>query len=188
MSLAMWRVAWVGSRRDRARHGCRRRSASASVTAADRAGRLYAGCFGLDRELGAEGRMIPAWPGAPDDKFGFTGFPLFSIRKDGTPPDYFGPRDSFGFPHPRSRPVQVRPGRQDRVAAEVHGLRAAQWLGERQLRAPGRRLCRILAGDRGCGCAARFAKGSAEKPASPAMRFWMPSFRSANSACPAARG
>jgi outer membrane protein len=47
--------------------------------------------------LGAEGRMIPAWPGAPLSKFGFTGFPLFSIRKEGTPPDYFGPRDSFGF-------------------------------------------------------------------------------------------
>jgi len=48
--------------------------------------------------LGAEGRMIPAWAGAPTDKFGFTAFPLFGIRKVGTPPDYFGPRDSFGFP------------------------------------------------------------------------------------------
>jgi MipA family protein len=48
--------------------------------------------------LGAEARMIPAWPGAPTTKYGFSGFPLFSIRKAGTPPDYFGERDSFGFP------------------------------------------------------------------------------------------
>jgi outer membrane protein len=48
--------------------------------------------------LGAEGRMIPAWPGAPTSTFGYSGFPLFSIRKAGTPPDFFGERDSFGFP------------------------------------------------------------------------------------------
>jgi MipA family protein len=48
--------------------------------------------------LGVEGRMIPAWAGAPTDKFGFTAFPLFNIRKVGTPADYFGPRDSFGPP------------------------------------------------------------------------------------------
>jgi MipA family protein len=48
--------------------------------------------------LGLEGRMIPAWPGAPDSRYTFTGVPLFSLRKAGTPPDFFGPRDSFGFP------------------------------------------------------------------------------------------
>jgi len=47
--------------------------------------------------IGAEGRVVPAWPGSPDTKFGFSGLPLFNIRKDGTPPDFFGPRDSFGF-------------------------------------------------------------------------------------------
>jgi len=47
--------------------------------------------------IGLEGRIIPAWPGAPDSKFGLSGFPLFSLRKDGTPPEFFGPRDSFGF-------------------------------------------------------------------------------------------
>src|SRR5262245_59615631 len=48
--------------------------------------------------IGGELRIGPKWAGAPDGKFGLTGGPLFSIRKVGTPPDYFGPRDSFGFP------------------------------------------------------------------------------------------
>jgi len=47
--------------------------------------------------IGGELRVIPAWPGAPENKFGLSGGPLFSIRQDGTPPSYFGPRDSFGF-------------------------------------------------------------------------------------------
>jgi MipA family protein len=47
--------------------------------------------------IGAEGRIIPAFPGAADKKLGWSALPLFSIRKAGTPPDYFGPRDSFGF-------------------------------------------------------------------------------------------
>jgi outer membrane protein len=42
--------------------------------------------------------MIPAWPGAPDGKFSFIGFPLVDIHKAGTPPDFFGARDSFSFP------------------------------------------------------------------------------------------
>lgn len=46
--------------------------------------------------IGAEGRMIPAWAGAPLSEPMFTGFPLFSIRKEGTPPEFFGPRDSLG--------------------------------------------------------------------------------------------
>ncbi len=48
--------------------------------------------------IGGELRLGPKWAGAPDGRFGLTGGPLFSIRKVGTPPDYFGPRDSFGFP------------------------------------------------------------------------------------------
>ncbi len=47
--------------------------------------------------IGIEGRINPAWAGAPDSKFGWSGMPLFSVRKEGTPPDFFGPRDSFGF-------------------------------------------------------------------------------------------
>jgi MipA family protein len=47
--------------------------------------------------LGAEPRVIPAWPGATDSKFGLTVFPLFNVRKAGTPPEFFGARDSFGF-------------------------------------------------------------------------------------------
>ncbi len=46
--------------------------------------------------VGAEGRAIPAWPGAPTTEYGFTGVPLFSIRTPGAPPTFFGARDSFG--------------------------------------------------------------------------------------------
>jgi MipA family protein len=48
--------------------------------------------------IGGELRIGPKWPGAPDGTFGLFGGPLFSIRKVGAPPDYFGPRDGFGFP------------------------------------------------------------------------------------------
>ncbi len=48
--------------------------------------------------IGLEGRLVPAWAGAPDSEFGWSAMPLFSVRKDGTPPAFFGPRDSFGFP------------------------------------------------------------------------------------------
>lgn len=48
--------------------------------------------------VGGELRIGPKWAGAPEGTFGLTGGPLFSIRKVGTPPDFFGPRDSFGFP------------------------------------------------------------------------------------------
>ena len=47
--------------------------------------------------IGAEGRIIPAFPGAADKKLGWSALPLFSIRQAGTPPDFFGPRDSFSF-------------------------------------------------------------------------------------------
>jgi MipA family protein len=48
--------------------------------------------------VGGELRVEPAWPGARDGSFRYPiPSPLFSIRKVGTQPDYFGPRDSFGF-------------------------------------------------------------------------------------------
>ena len=47
--------------------------------------------------VGAEGRIVPAWPGASVSKPAITGFPLFSVRKAGSPPDFPGPRDSIGF-------------------------------------------------------------------------------------------
>ncbi len=47
--------------------------------------------------LGAEARLVPAWPGAPITEPMVTGLPLLGIRKAGTPPDFFGERDSFGF-------------------------------------------------------------------------------------------
>jgi outer membrane protein len=48
--------------------------------------------------IGAEPRIVPAWPGASDSRLGLTVLPLFDIRKAGTPPDFFGARDSFSFP------------------------------------------------------------------------------------------
>jgi len=47
--------------------------------------------------VGIEGRVVPAWPGAAESTPAVTGFPLFSVRKAGTPPDFPGPRDSIGF-------------------------------------------------------------------------------------------
>ena len=47
--------------------------------------------------VGVEPRAVPAWPGASDSRFGLSVLPLFSIRKAGTPPEFFGARDSFGF-------------------------------------------------------------------------------------------
>jgi outer membrane protein len=47
--------------------------------------------------VGIEARIVPAWPGANDRKFGMIALPLFNIRKEGTPPEFFGPRDSFGI-------------------------------------------------------------------------------------------
>src|SRR5580700_4910336 len=47
--------------------------------------------------IGIEARGVPAFPGASDNRVVPAGFPLFSIRKQGEPPEYFGPRDSFGF-------------------------------------------------------------------------------------------
>ena len=47
--------------------------------------------------IGLEGRIGPAWAGAPDNKLRLGGLPLFSVRRSGEQPPYFGPRDSFGF-------------------------------------------------------------------------------------------
>lgn len=47
--------------------------------------------------LGAEGRVIPGWDGAPLDHIAFSGFPLIDIRRAGTPPRFFSAHDSFGI-------------------------------------------------------------------------------------------
>ena len=47
--------------------------------------------------VGIEGRVVPAWPGAAESAPAVTGFPLFSVRNEGSPPDFPGPRDSIGF-------------------------------------------------------------------------------------------
>ena len=47
--------------------------------------------------IGVEGRIVPAWAGSAVSEPAVTGFPLFSVRKEGSPPDFPGPRDSIGF-------------------------------------------------------------------------------------------
>lgn len=48
--------------------------------------------------VGAEARLIPAWPGAPTSLYMATGVPLIAIGKPGDPPYFFGARDAFGLP------------------------------------------------------------------------------------------
>jgi outer membrane protein len=59
--------------------------------------------------IGAEGRIVPAWAGASDNKPALTGFPLFSVRKQGSPPDFPGARDSIGFSIFDIGPVKIGP-------------------------------------------------------------------------------
>ncbi len=47
--------------------------------------------------VGGEGRIAPAWPGADMSRIAFSVLPMFGIRKAGTPPSFFAPRDSLGF-------------------------------------------------------------------------------------------
>jgi MipA family protein len=78
--------------------------------------------------IGAEGRIIPAFPGAADKKLGWSALPLFSIRQAGTPPDFFGPRDSFSFNIINSGMFQLGPAlqfinrRKASDYAELNGL------------------------------------------------------------------
>ena len=81
----------------RTRHRRGGGSAAAGTTAADSAGAYAPAVPDWIVTIGAEGRIIPAFPGAADKKLGWSALPLFSIRKAGTPPDFFGPRDSFSF-------------------------------------------------------------------------------------------
>ena len=78
--------------------------------------------------VGAEARLLPAWPGARESKLIPAGFPLFDIRDAGTPPSYFGPRDSFGFSVLNLGGLKIGPAVQlvwERVASrhtELNGL------------------------------------------------------------------
>jgi MipA family protein len=59
--------------------------------------------------IGGEVRAVPAWPGAPTSLYGITGIPLFSIRKPGDPPFFFGARDGFGIPILDFGQIQIGP-------------------------------------------------------------------------------
>ena len=84
-------------------------------------------------------RAVPAWPGAYDSRFGLSVLPLFSIRKAGTPPEFFGARDSFGFRFLISATFNWRGWRADLATSSVV-LYGAEWVRSRQLRDTGRRL------------------------------------------------
>jgi len=77
---------------------------------------------------GVEVRVVPEWPGASDSKLGLTALPLFSIRKEGTPPFFFGPRDSFAVPILNFEVFQFGPAllligdRQAQNYKELYGL------------------------------------------------------------------
>jgi outer membrane protein len=45
--------------------------------------------------IGAEGRVLPSYEGS--DSYILAPFPLFDIRRAGTPPTFQSPRDGFGF-------------------------------------------------------------------------------------------
>ncbi len=78
--------------------------------------------------VGIEGRILPAWPGASDNKFGLTALPLVGIRKAGTPPGFSGPRDSFSFSIIDIGPFKLGPAialvgdRNARNYKELYGL------------------------------------------------------------------
>ena len=59
--------------------------------------------------IGGEGRAIPAWPGAPTNKFQFIGVPLFALQKPGDPQFFFGARDGFGVPIFNFGSLQIGP-------------------------------------------------------------------------------
>ena len=96
--------------------------------------------------IGAEGRIIPAFPGAADKKLGWSALPLFSIRQAGTPPDFFGPRDSFSFSLINTPMFQFGPAAAIHQSAQGLRLCRAVRAGRCRLRRPGRRLRQFLAG------------------------------------------
>ena len=114
--------------------------------AADRACGLCAGGAGLDRHDRAEGRIVPALPGASTRNSAGQRLPLFSIRKAGTPPDFFGPRDSFGFSVIDIGAFQFGPALQFVNRAQSVGLHRAQRPRRRRLCGAGGRFRQFLAG------------------------------------------
>ena len=78
--------------------------------------------------VGVEPRAIPAWPGAADSRLGWSVLPLFNIRRAGTPPEFFGALDSFGFPIFKNPQFEFGPAfkliwqRQSSSYAELNGL------------------------------------------------------------------
>ena len=112
--------------------------------------------------IGGELRIEPKWPGAPDGTFRPTGGPLFSIRKVGTPPEYFGPRDSFGFTVLDLGQIKIGPAVQIVWPRNASSDRALNGLGDVDFAVapfPSTGQCS------GCGCVAKCGKALAAKPA-----------------------
>jgi MipA family protein len=80
--------------------------------------------------VGGELRVGPKWAGAPEDKFRLTGGSVFSIRNAGTPPEYFGPRDSFGFPILDLGQLKIGPAAQIIWQRKASSDRALNGLGD----------------------------------------------------------
>src|SRR6516162_2898228 len=80
--------------------------------------------------IGGELRIGPKWAGASDGTFRITGGPLFSIRKVGTPPEYFGPRDSFGFTFLDLGQIKIGPAVQIAWPRDASSDRALNGLGD----------------------------------------------------------
>jgi len=59
--------------------------------------------------VGGEIRAVPAWPGAPANKFGVSAVPLLAVQKPGDPPAFFEARDGFGVAVLDVGPFQLGP-------------------------------------------------------------------------------
>lgn len=81
--------------------------------------------------IGVEGRMLPDFDGS--NRYEFLPFPLFDLRRAGTPPTFHSPRDGFGFGivdtgRFRIGPAfKVRLGRNDSDDDRLQGLGDVDW-------------------------------------------------------------
>ena len=114
--------------------------------------------------IGGELRIGPKWAGAPDGTFRPTGGPLFSIRKVGTPPEYFGPRDSFGFTVLDLGQIKIDPAVQIAWPRDASSDRALNGLGDVDFAVQAGAFAEYWP-VQGCGCVAKCGKALAAKPA-----------------------
>lgn len=84
--------------------------------------------------VGAEGRLIPAWPGAPTSLYTITAIPLFHLGNPGDAPFFFGARDAYGVPLLNFGQLAIGPAgnlaypRYDSSYAQLRGLTDVNWV------------------------------------------------------------